>query len=470
MGSALRVLLVDGDRSSSMIMQEITSQWGFRVSSCRSVADAAERIDDGGVDVVVTDLSLPDGSGLEVVRHAHEVDNPVGSIVISAHGTISSAVEAIRLGAYDFLTKPVDLAKLKAILPAAHEKARLRLENRQLRSRISEDARPEGLVGQSAAIRQVIERIHMAAAARATVLITGESGTGKELIATAIHRLSPRADGPLVKVACGALSPQLLESELFGHERGAFTGAIAQRRGRFELAHGGTLFLDEIDGLDVSLQGKLLRALEERQFERVGGEQTITTDVRLIAATNADPEKMVDGGTLRKDFFYRVNVVRIEAPALRDRREDIPLLVHHFVTLYAAENGKTIKGVDPSATNLLQSYDWPGNVRELENAIESAVVMCPGELVTTECLPQQVRSGPPEEVMFNIGMTLAEMERQAVEATLRATGGNKTLAAKMLGIGVRTIHDKLKRYEGQDRHNGQSAGVGAADGSGTSLA
>jgi len=446
----LRVLLVDGDRGSSMIMQEIIGQWGYQVSLWRTVADAVAHINDEKVDVIVTDLTLPDGSGLEVVSRAHEAEQPVGSIVISAHGTVSSAVEAIRMGAYDFLTKPVDLAKLKAILPAAYEKERLRLENRQLRSRISEEVRPEGLVGQSAAVRQAIERIRMAAAARATVLITGESGTGKELIATAIHKLSPRGDGPLIKVACGALSPQLLETELFGHERGAFTGAVAQRRGRFELAHGGTLFLDEIDGLETGLQGKLLRVLQERQFERVGGEQTITTDVRLIAATNANLEKMAEAGTFRKDLFYRLNVVRIEAPALRDRREDIPLLVHHFINRFAAENGKTIKGIDPSAMNLLQGYDWPGNVRELENAIESAVVMCPEDAITLESLPQQIRSGLPEEVRFSVGVTLSEMERQAIEATLRATHGNKTLAAKLLGIGVRTIHDKIKRYDQLD--------------------
>jgi DNA-binding NtrC family response regulator len=446
MPSGLRLLLADGDRSSLTIMQEITGQWGHQVTACRSAADAVAHIDAHSVDVVVTDLTLPDGSGLDVIRHAHEIDGPVGSIVISAHGTIAGAVDAIRMGAYDFLTRPIDLAKLKALIPAAFEKERLRFENRQLRSKISEETRPEGLVGQSPAIRQVIEKIRMAANARATVLITGESGTGKEVIAAAIHNLSPRSSGPLVKVACGALAPQLLESELFGHERGAFTGAIAQRRGRFELAHTGTLFLDEIDGLEIGLQGKLLRVLQERQFERVGGEQTITTDVRLIAATNIDLERLVEQGAFRKDLFYRLNVVRIDAPALRERREDVPLLAYHFVSMYALDNGKAIRGIESSAMALLQSYDWHGNVRELENAIESAVVMCPGDMITSDVLPQNVRSGPPEEMQFHVGMTLDEMERQAIEATLRATHGNKTVAAKMLGIGVRTIHDKIKKY------------------------
>jgi len=445
MPSNLRLLLADGDRSSLTIMQEITAQWGHQVLACRSVAEAVSAMDAHKVDVVVTDLVLPDGSGLDLVRHAHEIDVPVASIVISAHGTIAGAVDAVRLGAYDFLTRPVDLAKLKVIIPAAFDKERLRFENRQLRSKISEETRPEGLVGQSLAIRQVVEKIRMAANARATVLITGESGTGKEVIATAIHKLSPRSAEPLVKVATGALAPQLLESELFGHERGAFTGAVAQRRGRFELAHTGTLFLDEIDGLEIGLQGKLLRVLQERQFERVGGEQTITVDVRLIAATNANLEKMVEQGLFRKDLYYRLNVVRIEAPALRDRREDIPLLAYHFVALYAQENGKTIRGIDPAAMALLQSYEWQGNVRELENAIESAVVMCPGDWITADLLPQNVRSGPPEEMQFRVGMTLEEMERRAIEATLRATHGNKTAAAKMLGIGVRTIHDRIKK-------------------------
>ncbi len=429
-----------------MIMQEIIGKWGFDISVCRTVAQAVERLCDRGVDIVVTELSLPDGSGLDVVRHAQECDYPVASILISDHGTVASAVEAIRMGAYDFLIKPVDLAKLKAILPSAHEKEQLRYENRQLRSRISEEARPEKIVGQSGSIRRVIDKIRLAAGARATVLITGDSGTGKEVIASAIHELSPRSKQPLVKVACGALSPQLLESELFGHERGAFTGAVARRRGRFELAHTGTLFLDEIDGLEIGLQGKLLRVLQERQFERVGGEETVSVDVRLIAATNADLESMVEQGAFRKDLFYRLNVVRIDAPSLRERREDIPLLAQHFVRLYSEENGKAIEGMDPGAMSTLQSYEWPGNVRELENAIESAVVMCPGAMIAAEHLPDHIASGPPEEVSFGVGVTLAEIERQALEATLRATGGNKTLAAKMLGIGVRTIHDKIKRY------------------------
>ena len=446
---SLRLLLVDSDRSSSTIMQEICSQWGFQVATCRTADEAAEQIESHRVDIVVTDLSLPDGSGLDVVRRAKEEDYPIASIVISAHGTIASAVEAIKVGAYDFVTKPVDLAKLQAILPSAHEKERLRYENWQLRSRISEEARPEGIVGQSEPIRHVIERIRMAAGARATVLVTGESGTGKEIIASAIHELSPRNSGPLIKVACGALSPQLLESELFGHERGAFTGAVARRRGRFELAHGGTLFLDEIDGLETGLQGKLLRVLQERQFERVGGEETVTVDVRLIAATNANLEAMVDEGSFRTDLFYRLNVVRIEAPSLRERREDIPLLVQHFINLYADENDKAIRGIEPSAMSVLQSYEWPGNVRELENAIESSVVMCPGEMIGPEHLPEHIKSGPPEEMNLRVGTTLADIEKHAIEATLRTVQGNKTAAARMLGIGVRTIHDKIKRYTTQ---------------------
>ncbi len=447
----LRLLLVDGDRSSSTIMQEITAQWGFQSSTCRSAKEAISRIDEHAIDLVVTDVALPDGSGLDVIRHARETDYPIASIIVSAHGNVSTAVEAIKLGAYDFLTKPVDLAKLHAILPSAYEKEKLRFENRQLRSRIGEETRPNGIVGQSAAIREVVERIRMAAAARATVLITGSSGTGKELIATAIHNLSSRAEGSLIKVACGALSPQLLESELFGHERGAFTGAVQQRRGRFELADGGTLFLDEIDGLDISLQGKLLRVLQERQFERVGGENTITVDVRLIAATNSDLEEMVEKGEFRKDLFYRLNVVRIEAPSLAERREDIPILVKHFITKYAQENGKTIKGVDSATMSFLQGYEWPGNVRELENAIESAVVMCTGDMITPDDLPEHIKSRAPEEVLVQLGTPLYDIERQVIEATLRMTGGNKTQAANVLGIGVRTIHDKLRRYKDEGR-------------------
>ena len=446
MSNELRLLLVDRDRGSLMIMQEITEQWGFHVHTSRSGSDALRQISGGEVDLVVTDLDLRNNTGLEVVKAAHDAPNPVGSIVISSNGTIANAVEAIHQGAYDFLTKPVDLAKLKAILPAAYEHERLRYENTRLKSQISTDIRPEGIIGQSPAIRDVIEKIRLAASARSTVLITGESGTGKEIIASAIHKLSPRSHKPLVKVACGALSPQLLESELFGHERGAFTGAVSQRRGRFELAEGGSLFLDEIDGLEVSLQGKLLRVLQEREFERVGGEDTITVDVRLVAATNTNLEELVKSGDFRSDLFYRLNVVRIEAPSLKERIEDIPLLVNHFINKYARENGKTLKGIDSSAMSVLQSYEWPGNVRELENAIESAVVMCPDEMIKSEHLPDHIHHAPSEEVIFRVGTPLSYLEQQAIEATLRATNGNKTTAAKILGIGVRTIHDKLKRY------------------------
>jgi DNA-binding NtrC family response regulator len=450
MKANLRLLLVDRDRSSLSIMHEITRHWDFKVSTARSAIDAIERIDARDVDIVVTDLDLPDGSGLDIVRHAADAPVPVGSIVISANGTIAKAVEAIHVGAYDFLTKPVDLAKLNAILPSAFEKERLRLENTRLRSRIGMDERPDGIIGNSPAIRRVVDRIRLAASARSTVLITGESGTGKELIASAIHKLSPRADETLVKVACGALSPQLLESELFGHERGAFTGAFQQRRGRFELAEGGTLFLDEIDDLDVSLQGKLLRVLQEREFERVGGEETITVDVRLIAATNSNLENLVAGEGFRQDLFYRLNVVRIEAPSLRERRDDIPLLVDNFVKKYARENGKEIRGIDAGAMSVLQGHEWPGNVRELENAIESAVVMCTGDIIQSTHLPEHIQPGTSEKIAFHVGAALADIERQAIEATLRSTSDNKTLAAKMLGIGVRTIHDKLKKYREQE--------------------
>ena len=456
MGKELRLLLVDRDRNSLMIMQEITNQWGYHVHTTRSVQDASATIEKGEVDLVLTDMELPDGSGLDVVKCAHEAPIPVGAVVISANGTIPNAVEAIHHGAYDFLTKPIDLAKLKAILPAAHEKELLRYENTRLRSQMTVETRPEGIVGRSPAVRDVTEKIRLAASARSTVLISGESGTGKELIATAIHKLSQRADQPLVKVACGALSPQLLESELFGHERGAFTGAVAQRRGRFELADGGTLFLDEIDGLEVSLQGKLLRVLQERQFERVGGEETLTVDVRLIAATNKHIEDLVKAGEFRSDLFYRLNVVRIEAPSLRERREDIPLLANHFVQKFAEENGKVIRGIDTAAMTALQGYEWPGNVRELENAVESSVVMCPGDMVREEHLPAHIHRGPSEEIVFRVGTPLAYMEQQAVEATLRAAGDNKTMAARMLGIGVRTIHDKLKRYREKSSAEGST--------------
>ena len=369
-------------------------------------------------------------------------------ILLTAYGNIETAVEAMKRGAYDFLAKPVDLDRLDLLLRRALAERRLGAENRRLKEQLDSKHGFENIIGTSPAMREVFETIRQAAPTRATVLIQGESGTGKELVARALHQCSPRREGPFVPVHCAALAPTLLESELFGHEKGAFTGAVERRRGRFEMADGGTLFLDEIGEIDASLQVKILRVLEERKFERVGGTETLSVDVRLIAATNRDLRKKVAEGSFREDLFYRLYVVNLTVPPLRERDGDVVLLAQHYLKALAAENGKKTRSITPEAMDALAAYSWPGNVRELRNVIERMVVLGTGERLDVRDLPAAVResSAGPAAGTAQAGRVLRDAERQLIEDALRRHKGNRTKAAQELGISRRTLHRKLNEF------------------------
>ncbi len=414
--------------------------------------EAIETVAENDVDVVVSDIRMPRMNGMELLSEIHRRFPSVQVILITAYGDVPQAVEAMKQGAYDFLEKEsegrLNIAQLRARVAKAAEKRRLILENAQLKKRLNERFAFENIVARSLQMQRVLETVRQVAPTRASVLITGESGTGKEVIANAIHTNSTRKSGPFIKVNCGAIPETLLESELFGHEKGAFTGAHRSRIGRFEAADEGTLFLDEIATLSPAMQVKLLRVLQDGRFERVGGSRTIEVDVRLISATNAELRQEVKEGRFREDLFWRINVVHIHVAPLRERREDIPELVHTFLVERAARNDKKIDGVDEEAMAALLRYDFPGNVRELENIIESAVVFCRGDTITVDLLPEEVRSAaePVDRLVVPVGVTLDEAERRLIEATLRHTGGNKTQAARVLGIGKRTLFRKLKEY------------------------
>jgi two-component system response regulator HydG len=380
-------------------------------------------------------------------------------ILITGHGGIEDAVAAMKEGAYDFLTKPFKRAALQKAVEKALEKQHLLQQNRALRRQLEDVMLQGAIIGTAPAMRRVLDLVAQVAPSNATVLILGESGTGKELIADALHRGSARREGPCIKVNCAALPETLLESELFGHEKGAFTGAAARKEGRFELAHGGTLFLDEIGDLSPATQAKLLRVLQDGTFERLGGTKTLKVDVRIVTATNKDLEGEVKAGRFREDLFYRLNVISIVVPPLRDRREDIPLLAQHFVQRYAQRNAKAVEGLAREALDLLAAYHWPGNVRELENVIERAVVLARDAWIGPRDLPEAISAVAPEAraITIAIGTPLEEVEQRLIEETLQHTGGDKTLAAKLLGITSRTIYRKLKR-EGPVDEDGEEAG------------
>jgi len=446
------VLVVEDHEPLRRLLLRVLEREGHTVLEAGNGGEALEVLADNEVDVVVTDIRMPRMDGMELLREVRRRDQTTQVILITAYGEIPLAVEAMKQGAYDFLEKEaegrVNIAQLRARVAAAAEKRRIILENLNLKSQLSRRFSFSNIIGKSPKLLSILDVVKQVAPTKATVLITGESGTGKELIANAIHYNSPRAKGPFIKVNCAALPETLLESELFGHEKGAFTGAYQTRIGRFEAADGGTLFLDEIGTLGAAVQVKLLRVLQEREFERVGGTKTIKVDVRLITATNTDLSTAVKEGRFREDLFWRINVVRINMPPLRERREDIPLLVHHFIKKFAAENNRPVKGISEDALQLLLHYDFPGNVRELENIIESAVVLCRGDTITPELLPEGVRSSAEnsETLTIPLGLPFEEIERRVIEATLTYAGGNKTKTARILKIGKRTLFRKLKKY------------------------
>ena len=443
-----RILIVDDEANARTALAELLRDEGYAVDTAADGFKALPKLEELAPDVVVTDLKMPGLSGLELMDKVRERDPECVVIVMTAFGAIETAVQAMRQGAADYLTKPVNIEELTLVLKRELERKRLRAEAGQLRQRLSERHRISNIIGSSPAMQQVFDTVLQVAPSRASVLITGESGTGKELIAAAIHEHSPRAKKPFIKLHCAALAESLLESELFGHERGSFTGAVGRREGRFEQADGGTLFLDEIGEISPSTQVKLLRFLQEHEFERVGGNQTIKVDVRVIAATNRDLLQRVKEGQFREDLYYRLNVVSLEMPPLRARPSDIPQLAAHFLAKYAAENGKAIEGFSDDALARLANYEWPGNVRELENAIERAVVVCRKPRIGVEDFTASIAAAArrPDGMPEVPGARMDQLERFAILKTLEHTGGSTSRAAEILGISPRTIQYRLQQY------------------------
>lgn len=447
-----RILVVDDEVNARTALAELLREEGFEVEMAADAFKALGKYEAFLPHVVVTDLKMPGMDGIELVKKIRATEDPAAVVVITAFGEVSSAVEAMRAGAADYLTKPLNFDELLVVLERVFEAQNVAREMHQLRARVRDRVAPHNIIGDSPPMQRVFEIIDQVAPSKASILVTGESGTGKELVANAIHQRSPRAGGPFVKLHCAALAETLLESELFGHERGSFTGAMARKDGRFSLADGGTLFLDEIGEISSSLQVKLLRFLQEHEFERVGGTQTIRVDVRIIAATNRNLQDEIAKGRFREDLYYRLNVVSLEMPPLRERRADIPALVKFFIDRYAKENAKAIDGCTPQTLELLINYHWPGNVRELENAMERAVVLSAGPLLEPKHLPPNIKPTTAATGLPLIpGATMAELERYAILETLKATGGSTSRAAEMLGISTRTIQYRLHDYNAAPR-------------------
>jgi DNA-binding NtrC family response regulator len=442
-----RLLVADDEKNIREGLAASLEMDGYQVETAGDGDAAFKRFQKGDIDLLITDLRMPGLSGEELLKRVDSETPGLPVIVLTGHGTVENAVEAMRNGAYDFLTKPVDLGHLSLLVKRALQSRELILKHRRLEEELEHQKRFTAMIGASAPMRQVFDTINRAAPSRASILITGESGVGKELVADAIHDLSPRKGKPLIKVHCAALSAGILESELFGHEKGAFTGAVSRARGRFELAHEGTLFLDEIGEIDQNIQIKLLRALQERKFERVGGEETIEVDVRLVTATNKDLKEEIEKGNFREDLYYRLNVVNIHVSPLRERKDDLPLLITAFLREFAEENGKRLEGIDDKARSALYAYDWPGNVRELRNCMESAVVMTRGSVIGVEDLPPTVRAQNDSSwIRIPLGSTLEEAERIVIRDTLSAHKGNKSKTAEVLAVGRKTLHRKLAEW------------------------
>jgi DNA-binding NtrC family response regulator len=441
------ILVVDDEKNIREGLGKVLELDGYKVFLACDGKEAISILGRGDLDLVITDLKMPNISGEELLRRAVAISSNLPVIILTGHGTIENAVQAMKDGAYDYLTKPVNMDRLSLLVQRALSARELMLQHRAMQEELEKRHQFSSIIGKSEAMKKLFEVVQQVAPSRASVLITGESGVGKELIADAIHYNSTRKEKPLIKVHCAALTETLLESELFGHERGAFTGAVARKRGRFELAHLGTIFLDEIGEISQNVQIKMLRVLEDKTFERVGGEETLEVDVRVIAATNRDLKAAIDKGDFREDLYYRLNVVNMNIPPLRERKEDIPLLLAAFVKEFSQENGKNIEAIEPKARMVLYGYSWPGNVRELKNCIESAVVMSKSNIITVDDLPPHIRSDTDQGyVKVSMGSTLADIEREVIRATVAQQNGNKTKAAEVLGIGRKTLHRKIQEY------------------------
>jgi DNA-binding NtrC family response regulator len=442
-----RILVVDDEVNARTALAELLRDEGYEVETAADAFKALGKHEAFSPHVVVTDLKMPGMDGIDLVKKLRAMEDPPIVIVMTAFGAVTSAVEAMRAGAVDYLTKPLNFDELLVVVDRVMETIALRRETRQLRARVRDRVAPGNIIGTSPPMQRVFEVVDQVAPSRATVLITGESGTGKELVANALHARSPRSTGPFIKLHCAALAESLLESELFGHEKGSFTGAVTRKDGRFSVADGGTLFLDEIGEISPSIQVKLLRFLQEHEFERVGGTQTLKVDVRIIAATNKNLAEEVKAGRFREDLYYRLNVVGLEMPPLRDRKSDIPELAKFFLDRFAKENARSIEGFAPATMELMLAHEWPGNVRELENAVERSVVLASGSTIELNHLPPNVRPNVKLTGLPPIpGATLDAIERYAILETLKATGGSTSKAAEVLGISVRTIQYRMHQY------------------------
>lgn len=442
------ILIIDDERGTREAMGKFL-RLDYDVTLAEDGEKGINLLTRNHYDLILSDIRMEPGpSGLDVLAASLKLSPPPPCILFTAYGSIETAVEAVKQGAFDFVTKPVNFDRLEIIIRRALESVSLKEENTELKRKLGSSFGVKGMIGNSAKMKNIIETIEQVAPTRTTVLITGESGTGKELVAQAIHQCSGRT-GKFVPVHCSALPDNLIESELFGHERGAFTGAVEMRKGRFELAEGGTIFLDEIGEIPLHIQVKLLRVLENRSFERIGGSDTIITDARVVAATNRDLKKMVEEGTFREDLFYRLDVVSLEIPPLRERKEDIPLLVKHYLDVFNKENGKDI-GITETAMASLCAYAWPGNIRELRNCVERMVVLCRGKMIDLENVPVDVREGVTpgiaKTVLAQPSCDLECNEKMLIERALNECRGNRTKAAEKLGISRRTLHRKLHTY------------------------
>ena len=447
------VLVVDDDPGHQATLKTIIKSWGYQVEVADDGTKAVEKVKESPFDLILMDVRMAVMSGIEALKLIKQYNPAIPILIMTAYSSVESAVEALKAGAYDYLTKPLDFDALKITMERALEHTSLKAENQALKEKLQSDFKVKNIIGKSQTMKDLTDMVGMIAPSEATVLITGESGTGKELIARAIHFNSTYKEGPLVVVNCAALTETLLESELFGHEKGAFTGADKRREGRFMQANNGTIFLDEIGEMSPMMQAKLLRVIQDREIQRVGSDETIKVDVRIVAATNRDLQDDVSSGKFREDLYYRLNVVTLKVPRLTERVDDIPLLAQHFLNKYAEKNRKRVKGYTPLAMDMFLKYAWPGNVRELENAVERAVILLPGDYISEKELPLSItQSYSPED--FKVALqsnadstqSLEEIEKKAILAALEASGGNKSETARKLGINRRTLYKKLEKF------------------------
>ena len=461
-----RVLVVDDEEDGRDTLAQFLQAWDYDVRAAADGREAQRLALEWHPDVILSDLVMPGADGLWLLRALRSdlPDCPV--VLLTGRGSVQTAVQAIKDGAYDFIEKPLDASRLRVVLERALEKKRTLREVQLLKRRLAALVPGTDIIGAAPSMQRVLDLVRKVAPSAASVVIQGESGTGKEVLARAIHSLSPRREGPFLALNCSAIPPTLIEAELFGYERGAFTGAVERRLGDFELASGGTLFLDEVGELPLELQGKFLRVLEDRRVRRLGGRSEVEVDARVLCATQGDLREAARRGRFREDLYFRLHVFTVELPPLRERREDIPLLAQHFVEKFNAETGRRVQGLTPAATAVLQGYSWPGNIRELRNVLERAMILVEGDLIGVEQLPPELVLGPPAASSFRapLDLTLDELERRYLLATLRRLGGNKARTAEALGVSEKTLYNKLNRYAAEGRRTEAGEAPGATTG------